>query len=142
MNGAVKTCRNEYWSRSVKLMQTPIKNGTTMMTKVTVTREPFSIVVEMPAHHGEPPRRIEANSLEDYAHQYGDDATYLDPASDAYKWVMRDLDDYHAAREREDGPTARGTVRTKKPAAEPDEGAVAAGADVDATRQALELPGA
>jgi hypothetical protein len=124
--------------RHVEYVQSTLPDGTTMMTKVTVTREPFSILVEMPAHHGEPPRRIEANSLEDYAQQYGKDATFLDPMSDAYKWVMRDLDDYHAGREGDEGPTARGTARTKKPVAEPEEGKVATEADLDGTRQELE----
>jgi len=90
------------------------------LTKVTVSLKPRpSIVVEMPAYGGEPARRISVASPEAYAKEYGDSSTFLDPASEAFKWVIRDLDDFHRRQREEagdspDGPTARGTVRDPK----------------------------
>ncbi|KQW48926.1 hypothetical protein ASC77_09410 [Nocardioides sp. Root1257] len=123
----------------VEYVQSTLPDGTTMLTKVTVTTKPLKILVEMPARHGEPPRVIEATSPQDYANKYGADTTFLDPTSDAYKWVMNDLDAFYAAKAKDEGRTARGTVGgAPKPAATAAETRSASQEALDRTQRQLE----
>lgn len=101
-----------------EFVQSAMPDGSTGMTKVTITTKPtVKITVELPASGGAPARKIEVNSPEAYAKEYGDSTTYLDPASPDYAWIMQDLNDYYAGRERE-GQTARGAG--SKPAKAPE----------------------
>jgi hypothetical protein len=88
------------------------------LARITVTTEPVRIIVEMPASTGEPARRIEADSPEGYAHEYGSDTTFIDPDSPLAEWVRRDLDDfYRLRREDADLPEGPGSGEPGEPAA-------------------------
>ncbi|HET9058970.1 MAG TPA: hypothetical protein VFN61_03545, partial [Acidimicrobiales bacterium] len=56
---------------------------------------------ELPAEAGEPARRIDVDSPEAYAKEYGAETTFMDPTSDTYKWVLNDLDRYYRERRSE-----------------------------------------
>ena len=97
-------------------------DGTIGYSRVEVTTHPPRIVVELPGepasrgHAGEPPRTIEVTTPEAYAREYGSDTSHLDPTSALYRWIMRDLDAFYAARrsgqthDAGEGRTAAGTV--------------------------------
>jgi hypothetical protein len=92
-------------------------NGSTGLSRVEVTTNPRRIVVELPAdppspsHPGEPARRIEVDSPDAYAREYGSDTTHMDPSSPLYRWVLRDVDAYFRAR-REGAGHGVGSGRT------------------------------
>ncbi len=102
--------------RHVEFVQSRRPDGSTGVVRVEVTLNPRRILVEMPAEPGEPARRIDVRSPEEYARKYGDETTHLDPTSPLYQWVLRDLDAYYAARRAgssyggEQGRTAGGTA--------------------------------
>ena len=103
-------------------VQSTRPDGSTALSRVEVTLNPHRIVVELPAdpptpgHPGEPARRIEVRTPEEYAREYGADTTHIDPSSPIYEWVRRDLDDFYRRRRADephgagDGRTAVGTI--------------------------------
>jgi hypothetical protein len=95
-----------------EFVQSTRPDGSTGITRVTVTADPARIVVEVPAAPGEPARRIEVTSPEAYAREYGSQTTYLDPTSPLYEWVHRDLDDFYRLRRQDADAEAglRGTA--------------------------------
>ncbi|GAA4936635.1 DUF4157 domain-containing protein [Streptomyces coeruleoprunus] len=99
-----------------EFVQSTRPDGSTGITRVTVTTNPMRIVVEIPAAPGEPARRIDVPTPEAYSREYGSETRHLDPASPAYEWVMRDLDDFYRQR-REDDWTGSGTAVPGDPAA-------------------------
>ncbi|HET9872842.1 MAG TPA: DUF4157 domain-containing protein [Propionibacteriaceae bacterium] len=105
-----------------EFVQSTRPDGSTGITRVTVSTEPMRIVVEMPAAPGEPARRIEADSPEAYAKEYSSEAVHLDPASPLYEWVIRDLDDFFRLRRAEaddDTPLERAPENTAAGTAPP-----------------------
>jgi hypothetical protein len=79
-------------------------DGTVGNSRVQVSTHPPRIVVELPGEPasrgrvGEPPRTIDVTTPEAYARQYGGDTSHLDPNSALYRWIMRDIDAFYAAR--------------------------------------------
>ncbi|GAB3866209.1 hypothetical protein GCM10028801_38180 [Nocardioides maradonensis] len=100
-----------------ELVQSLLPDGSYGMTKVTVTGEPPKIVVEMPPSGGQPGKRIEAGSVEEYAKEYGAETTYVDPSSEAGAWLRKNIDDFYAGREAE-GQSQGGAAATPQKRAE------------------------
>ncbi|MEV0535990.1 DUF4157 domain-containing protein [Kitasatospora sp. NPDC050463] len=84
-----------------EFVQSTRPDGSTGITRVTVTTDPVRIVVEAPAAPGEPAQRIEVDSPEAYSREYGERTTYVDPTSPEYQWIVQDLDDYYRLREED-----------------------------------------
>lgn len=99
-------------------------DGSTGVSRVEVSVNPARIVVELPAepasagHAGEPARTVDVGTPEAYAREYGGDTSHLDPQSALYRWIIRDLDAFYAARRNDgvhgagEGRTAAGTIHT------------------------------
>ena len=117
-----------------EFVQSTRPDGTIGITKVKVSTPPLSIEVEMPASPGEPARTIKVDTPDAYAKEYGRDTTHLEPGSDAYNWVMQDLDDYYAAKRRDEA-TARGVGPRTAPTGGTPEAKGAHAKAIDSLRQ-------
>ena len=82
----------------VEFVQSGRPDGSTGIARVVATHDPPCIVVEAPAEPGEPARRIEVNSPEEYARTYDRETTSMGPTDPLYEWVVRDLVEYYTAR--------------------------------------------
>jgi hypothetical protein len=92
-------------------------DGTVGYSRVEVTTNPTRIKVELPGepathgHAGEEARIIDVDSPDKYARDYSEPTTHLSPTDPLYRWVLRDLDAYYAAR-RSEGSYGTGGDRT------------------------------
>lgn len=107
--GAVKAAMRT--GSHTEFVQSTRPDGSTGLAKVTVTTPPLKILVELPASPGEPARTIVAKTPDEYVAEYGRDSSYMEPGSDLYNWVMRDLDDYYDLKRKDaDERTAAGVA--------------------------------
>ena len=94
-----------------EFVQSTRPDGSTGLSKLTVTTPPLKITVELPASPGEPARTITAKTPDEYVGEYGRDATYMEPGSKLYDWVKKDLDDYYDLKRKDaDERTAAGVA--------------------------------
>ena len=101
-----------------EFVQSTRPDGRLGLSKLTVTTPPLKITVELPASPGEPARTIEVTTPDAYVAEYARDATYLEPGSRLYEWVMKDLDDYYDAKRKDADERTAGGVAGKPSNAE------------------------
>lgn len=100
-----------------EFVQSVLPDGSSGVTKVTVSGEPPSIVVELPPSGGQPGRTIKASSVEEYAGEYNDETRFVDPDSEAGAWLRKNADDFYAGKESE-GQTGGGAAQSPQKRAE------------------------